>query len=291
MKNDQKQNDQKVRSNKGSEDEQSTLHLPESLRRESDLVRAVLQSDQEPTSSVSRAAADSFGEIHGRLMSAIEQDVQCRANPQTLSRSTFKAWLSAQIDFLHSLQRGLRPHLVQVGVAAFLLIGIGLGGHHLGRSQGAQALPIQSFVDDFDEGMKSEMPLDFISVDANDATSAARWLSTRTGQKVKLPTPAKSGARILGARQKTLWSHPVAQAHYIKNGVRVGLYQVHEPRCGVSGLEETSVNGRTFMTAKRGAYHVVVWRKGDDIVTMVSPLAPHQALRLAAAMRDDDSLT
>ncbi len=284
-------NDNKSRPDRNLSDDRSTPHLPETLRAESDLVRAVLQADEEPTSPVSRAASESFGEIHSQLMSVIEQDVQHRANSKNSSRTPFKAWLSAQMDLLTSLQRGMRPHLAQLGVAAFLLVGVGMGGHQLGRSQGAQALPIQNFVDDFDEGLRSEMPLDFVSLDESDASSAARWLSTRTGQKVKLPTPAKSGARILGARQKAIWSHPVAQAHYIKNGVRVALYQVHEPRCGVSGLEETSVGGHTFMTAKRGAYHVVVWRKGDDIVTMVSSLAPHQALRLAAAMRDDDSLT
>lgn len=280
-----------TRSPKHFREELGAPQVQESLLPESNLVHEILQLDEAVDSAVTHAASASFGEIHGQLMDTIAQDVKRRAALPMPESGSLAAWLSAQIKFLDSLQRGLRPHLVQFALAAFLLVGVGMGGHYVGRKQGAQALPIQSFVDDFDEGMKSEMPLDFISADTDDATSASRWLSQHTGVKIKLPTPRKSGARILGARQKTLWNRPVAQAHYVKNGVRVGLYQVREPRCGLSGLEETSIGGRTFMTAKRGAYHVVVWRKGDDIMTMVSPLAKHQALRLAAAMRDDDSLT
>jgi hypothetical protein len=80
----------------------------------------------------------------------------------------------------------------------------------------------------------------------------------------------------------------VAQAHFIRNGVRFALFQVHAPRCGMTGLEEKLVGGRTFLAAQRGAYHVVVWRKGDNIMTLVSPLASPQSLLLAAAMRQDD---
>jgi hypothetical protein len=266
---------------------QSTLRLPSGTQRESALVQAILAADKQPHSPVSQAARDSFPDIHQQLMDAIERDETERAAQDFCARSQ-----SGSTPFLvpalgwRSFARGLAP--MRWALAALLLLAVGLGGHRLGRQQGAPALPIDTFVSDFDEDIKSEMPLDFISYNEQDATGAAAWLSRHTGQNVKLPSPRKSGARILGARHRKLWTHPVAQAHYIRNGVRLALFQVHAPRCGVTGLQETSVGGRTFLIAQRGAYHVVVWRKGDNIVTLVSPLARPQSLRLAAAMREDD---
>lgn len=273
----------KTRDEKDAREDGSTPILPPGARRESEWVRAVLEADQQPHSAVSQAARESFAPLHQHLMDAIERDELRRASQSLRAESTPLATLA---ECLKQIPRRLMP--VRFALAVWMLLAVGLGGHYLGSRQSAPVLPVDTFVSDFDEGIKSAMPLDFISADEQDATSAAAWLSRHTGQKVKLPSPAKSGARILGARHRELWTRPVAQAHYIRNGVRVALFQVHAPRCGVAGLEEKSVGGRTFLVAQRGAYHVVVWRKGDNIVTLVSPLASPQSLRLAAAMRQDD---
>lgn len=262
----------------------STPRVPHGLQRESEMVRAILEADNKAHSPVSQAARESFAPLHQQLMDAIERDEILRATPQVGSTPG-----AALVAWWENFSRRLAP--TRWALAALLFLAIGLGGHRLGRLQGAPTLPIDTFVSDFDSGIKSEMPLDFVSANEQDASSAAAWLSRSTGQNVKLPSPKKSGTHILGARHREIWTnHTVAQAHFIRNGVRLALFQVHAPRCGVSGLEEKSVGGRTFLIAQRGAYHVVVWRKGDNIVTLVSPLARPQSLLLAAAMRQDDPL-
>jgi hypothetical protein len=171
-------------------------------------------------------------------------------------------------------------------LATVMLCVVGLAGHQIGRRQEMWALPVQSLVDDFESGLKSPVPLDYVSPDSGDAKATAHWLSRQVGHKVLLPAPGKSGTRILGARRHELWGRAVAQAHYIKNGVHIALYQIHEPRAGLRDMQEAEFKGRTYLAARRGNYHVVVWRKGDDIVTMVSPLERVASLRLAAALRD-----
>lgn len=269
----------------------STPRLPQGAQRESALVRAVLAADEQPHSPVSQAARDTFAPLHQQLMDAIECDEALRAAQK--SRAVVRAGstpAAALSLWWGNLSRSFAP--TRWALTALVLLAVGLAGQHLGSPQGAPSLPVDTFVDDFDAGIKSEMPLDFISDNEQDATSAAAWLTRHTGQKVKLPSPKKSGTRILGARQREIWRHhAVGQAHFIRNGVRFALFQVHAPRCGMTGLKEESVGGRTFMVARRGAYHVVVWRKGDNIVTLVSPLTSPQALRLAATMRDEDPVT
>jgi hypothetical protein len=255
--------------------------VPAAYAAESELVRAVIQEDAAEHSSVTNASLESFASVHTRLMEAIDADVSSRA-AKAQQQSTFFLPVAT---FLHSCTRSYSS-ATSYGLVACLLIVVGVGGHHFGKQHTAQALPIESIVQDFDENLHSPAPLDFLSQDGGDEKPAARWLSTQVGHPVALPAPSRTGTRLVGVRHHTLAGHAVAQAHYLKNGVRVALYEIRDPKAGVSGLETTHVHGHTFLASQRGAYHVVVWRKGDDIMTMVSPLSREPSLRLAAALRD-----
>jgi hypothetical protein len=254
-------------------------HLPATFSVESAAVHAVLEADEAASSPVSVAARDAFVPVHRRLMNAIEEENPARVAPMRRRLTD----LFERV--LVTSRRASSFSAARYAVALLLFIAVGAAGQRIGREQGAQALPVQLLVDDFDSTLKSAAPLEFVAADSKDAKPVAHWLSARVGHKVLLPAPARSGTRILGARHHELWGHSVAQAHYMKNGVHVALYQIHEPRAGLKGLQETEVNGRTYLAAQRGHYRVVVWRKGDDIVTMVSPLEKTAALRLAVALR------
>jgi hypothetical protein len=260
--------------------------LAESFSEESCAVRAMIEADAAASSPVTQAAQDAFSSVHSRLMNAIEEDM-ARTAPAWRNWA-LKLWKKfdqlSQSTFLFSRSASLAT--ARYAVMIVLFFAVGLTGHRIGSLQGAQALPVQLLVDDFDLCLKSATPLEYVATDSNNAKPVAHWLSAQVGHKVLLPAPTRSGTRILGARHHELWGHSVAQAHYIKDGVRVALYQIHEPRAGLKGLQETEVNGRTYLATRRGNYHVVVWRKGDDIVTMVSPLKKVASLRLAAALRE-----
>ena len=272
---------------KFQKNENAPLKISENFAQESALLRAAFQREQAEHSPVSLASRQAFSPVHARLMDAVESDAATRrdSSPSALPFEKLRMirdWLAK----IPSLGFAWRFPVARVALALFLLTAVGVGGHHFGSQQGARALPIQSIVDDFQTGENSPLPLDFVSSDTSDAKPAAHWLSTHVGHKVLLPSPGRSGTHIVGARRPELDGRAVAQAHYIHNGVRVALYQIHEPRAGLKGLQETQINGRTFLASQRGAYHVVVWRKGEDIVTMVSPLASGASLRLAAVLRD-----
>jgi hypothetical protein len=273
------------------ESENAPLRITDALAGESALVRAVIAQENDEDSLVSIGSRQAFATVHVRLMDAVENDVVARrasqeSTPPELPRAGNSSWLQLLQSLCDSPRARVHAPVARFAGALLVLIAVGLGGHHFGRQQNARALPIDSIVSDFDAGMKSPLPLDFISADVSDARPAAHWLTAQVGHKIFLPAPGKTGTQIVGARRHELWGRPVAQAHYLKNGVRVALYQIREPRAGLKGLRETRVHGRTFMTAEKGDYRVVVWRKGDDIMTMVSPLQRESSLRLAAVLRE-----
>jgi anti-sigma factor RsiW len=281
----QAKNQTQIEDNGGCESEAAQpLVLPAAYAPETGAVRAVIAADAEEHSAVTLAARDSFGAIHTQLMETIDADVAARQRQagRDLEKSTSAFFLANWMSgFSH-----LSTHVARYAVAALLFIAVGVGGHQYGMQQSAQILPIESIVQDFDDNLKSPAPLDFISQNGVDEKPAAKWLSTQVGHRISLPAPTRTGTRLVGVRRHELDGRAVAQAHYLKNGVRVALYQIRDPRAGLNGMETTSYRGRTFLASQHGAYHVVVWRKGEDIVTMVSPLSREPSLRLAAALRE-----
>lgn len=218
-----------------------------------------------------------FAPVHQSLMNAASRDgiSQEFALPKSQRLWGNFAWRHATL---------------RLAMGAVLLVAVGWGGHQVGRARAqseTRVLPVQSLVDDFDAGLRSPSPFEFVAMRPGDNQQAARWLSRHVGAPVHLPSPARAGVQLLGARRHTLWHHSVAQTHYLKNGVRVALYQVREPRCGLPHMDEVKLRGRVFLTSNNGQYRVVAWRAGDIVMTLVTPLAMRESLQLAANLRSD----
>jgi hypothetical protein len=178
--------------------------------------------------------------------------------------------------------QGSRALIAQCALVLMLMLAAG-GGHYLGYHRATTALPVQSIIDDYNAGLQNALPYEFV---ADDPATAALWLSRKLGIKVHLPTPAQAGVKLLGARRHHLHGHPVAQTHYLKNHTHVALYQIHAPRYGLSGLDEVEMKGHLYYIKSSGQCRIVVWRVDDNVMAMVSPLAMHESLLLAQAMRD-----
>lgn len=177
----------------------------------------------------------------------------------------------------------------RVGLALLLASAVGFGGHALGRARAGRELPVQSLADDFDAGLHSSTPFEFVADDSQNERVASQRLSRQMGLPVRLRLARQSGVRLLGARRHSLWNRPGVQTHYIKNGVQVALYQIREPRCSLNDLDETEIDGRLYLTGVRGAYRIVAWRAGDNVMTLVSPLAMKDALHLARDLRGPET--
>jgi anti-sigma factor RsiW len=175
---------------------------------------------------------------------------------------------------------------VQFALAMMMLFAVGIGGHQWGKMSSGEVLPVQSIIDDFDAGLRDPSPFEIAT---DNPAETATWLTRKLGIKVRLPAPHRAGVKLLGARGHQLYGRPVAQTHYLKDGTRVVLNQIHAPRYGLSGLTEVTSGGQTFFVKDCGAYRLVVWRADDNIMALVSPLAMREALLLGDAMRDTSS--
>jgi len=223
------------------------------------------------------APGATFSTVHQRLMEAItasrELDGEERLPPHRRSDTLWpreknhrsSAWRSA----------------VKYVFAMLLFLAAGFGGHQLGRKT-VPVFPVSSLVEDFDNSLKSPEPLGLVG-DNNHA--AAAWLRGSTGIHVHLPSQSATGMHLLGARRGDVNGTTVALTHYEKNGVRVVLYQLNAPRVALDGLNQINLNGRAYFTQDYGAYHVVAWRSGDNVLAVVSPLPVSDALQLAVQMR------
>lgn len=234
----------------------------------SDAVRDALATEAE---ALAPATARSFQVTHGRLMEAIAASAPAR--PARTYRMAGASWWGAA---------WFRPVARNLALAAVLIAAV-MGGHRLGEVHSARAMPVQKLVDDFDEGLKSPAPFELV---ADNSKTTETWLSQSLGMRVRLPAPQSAGVKLLGARRHHLADRPVAQTHYLKGNVRVALYQMHAPRMGLNDMDEVQVNGRSFFWKNCGPYRAIVWRAGDNIMTLVSPLAMRESLDLASAMRE-----
>ncbi len=265
-----------------------------------------------------------FASSHTRLMAAVDADVALRnvAQNATSAREMAAHDVASRRVFRWNrvLDWKLFGSQTTWRIAAFAaLLVTALGGHSVGYNRAVQksqrdnvsqnratkdaapktadtvvrVLPVQALVDDFDSGLRSDTPFEFVADERETAPAAAKRLQNKLGVALHLPLKPRSGARLLGARRHTHWKRAGVQAHYEQNGVRVAVYQMREPSCALGDLREVEMNGRLFMTGKHGAYRVVAWRAGDDVMTMVSPLAmqQHESLLLADDMRHVDTLT
>ncbi len=261
----------------------------------------VVRDDPAEEARLSIESQSTFAPTHARLMQAIESDVASRQTHKSSFRAPSFHRVLDTFSFGHS--SGWRWAAV-----ATVLMTTALGSHSIGYQRalktlsaptpatavsssqnvaGARVLPVQSLVDDFDQSLRSQAPFEFVSDERETPAAAAKRQQSKLGVAIHLPVKLRSGAKMLGARRHSGGGRPGVQAHYVKDGVRIGVYQIREPACGMGNLNEVEWKGNLFLTGARGSYHVVAWRSGDDIMTMVSPLAmnEHDALLLAAAMR------
>lgn len=249
----------------------------------SDAVQAAYAADED---KLGHDAAQSFSPIHNKLMEAIEASQSPAPAPSFRAEDIF-APVSSQRRLL---ARRARTPQFQWALGLCLVAAVAGGSHELGRFRAVSDtanLPVQSLVDDFDEGLRSPSPFDFVAYRPEDNQHAAAWLSQSVGAKVQLPAPTRAGVRLLGARRHTIEDRPVAQTHYSKDGVPIALYQVRAPAYGLAGMNEVRIGSHVFMTSNRGNYRVVAWRAGEVIMTMVSPLGMERSLQLADALRNN----
>jgi anti-sigma factor RsiW len=239
-------------------------------------------ADEEPT--IAQEANFAFAPIHARLMDAIEASQRGPSRTQNAERESgnSNSALRAHRSAFEWLWSSRRLPALRLMLATLVLLAVGLGGRQLGHWHTARALPVQLLVDDFDAGLRSSIPVELV---ADNPQAASKWLSRKLGVQVRLPALNRAGIKLLGARRHHIAGHPVAQTHYLKDGVRVALYQVHAPHYGLSGLNEVEFNGCLFFIRNFGNYHAVIWRSDDNLMALVTPLARHEALQLAAAMR------
>lgn len=237
-----------------------------------DISDGVRESLAQEAQQIAPAAAATFTFTHAKLMQAIEASTPLRRKP---SPWHLTRWLGMEWAI---------PTARSFILATLLLLGVGMGGHQLGTRHAARVLPVQKLVDDFDAGLRSPAPFQLV---ADDPKTTESWLSQNLGMKVRLPAPKRAGVKLLGARTHHLEDRPVAQTHYLKGNVRVALYQMRAPRYGLPDLDEVQVHGRLYYTKDCGPYRAIVWRAGDNVMTMVSPLAMRESLLLASDMRDN----
>lgn len=287
------------------------IREPQSVRDESDELREMAQiseivrdvvNDPYEQAQLAKNASASFAPVHDLLMNAIERDV-CVQSDVAAQKNAFKTPRFSWRQSFRVLDGRTRWNWA---AAAAVLCATTIGAHSLGFYRATQnlpqnasflakkapprILPVQSLVDDFDSGLRRDTPFEFVADERETPQIAARRLETQLGVLIHLPLKPRSGAKLLGARRHQTWNRPGVQAHYEKNGVRVAVYQMREPSCSLGDLDEVELNGRLFLMGKRGAYRVVAWRAGDDVMTMVSPLAmqPRESLLLADDMRHTD---
>ena len=242
-----------------------------------DVTREALSA---PNVSQKLAPGTTFTTVHERLMEAITASRQLDGDNEADGRRG-RNWHGPR-DSHGRGGRGLQLRSVLRYVfAALLFLAAGIGGHQLGRKQ-IPVLPVSWLVEDFVNSLKSPEPLDLVDGNNHDA---AAWLKSNTGIRVHLPSQSETGMRLLGARRGNVNGTTVALTHYEKNGVRLVLYQLNAPRVALDGLDQVNLNGRAYFTQDYGAYHVVAWRSGDNVLAVVSPFPVSEALQLAVHMR------
>lgn len=245
-------------------------------------------------------AQAAFAPTHQRLMNAIETDIAAR----NMAAPNFLCTFSNRV--LDSLKPSKNAPW-RFAVLTALLTATAIGSHSVGyyrasnrsemnanvSTQDAAALrvlPVQSLVNDFDASLHGRAPLEFVSNTNETAPKARQRLQNQLGVAIHLPMKPRMGAKLEGARRHFGWNRAGVQARYVQNGVRLAVYQMREPRWALGDLQEIEWNGRLFMTGTRGAYRVVVWRAGEDVMTLVCPLQmpSHDSLLLAAALREPE---
>ena len=224
-------------------------------------------------------ALHAFAPLHDALMENIEADDSYRASSRARVLAAARKASGARPRFSWKITPA------KFALASTLFCAAAFGGHFIGSKNASRELPVQSLVDDFDNNLQSAAPLEFVSDDSRTPVQSAQLISDNIGLKVDAP-PRHAGVKLIGARRHPLWNRLGVQARYMKNGVPFTLYKIREPRCALDGLGEVQVNGRTYLHGQRGQYHVVVWRSGEEVMTMVSPLASQPSLDLARSMRE-----
>lgn len=257
--------------------------------------RAVREDEARDAARGGATTQAAFVPMHARLMERIADDTAATfvgAAPLPTPRRW--PWNNAAMQ-----RKPISPwRRMALGAAmASLLVGSTWSAHEMGRQRSPHDLKLQPFVDDFDMGLKSPAPFEFTAYDASGNTAeavrvaheAAHWLSARAGIPIAVPPARAPGLTLIGARHSFLGERPVAQAHYLQSGVRVGLYQVRDAGVGLGSLDPVKIGQRTYLTANRGPYRVVAWRSGEDVLALVSPLAMRESLQVAQQLRNANS--
>ena len=238
-----------------------------------------------------------FDAIHQKLMDEIEASIPVVSpesvaplNPKTRRKARFQTALHQWNEWCSAVWRGSwsRCAPLRLSAAFLVLVSVGLGGQQWGRQRAvaeADQLPAQSLVDDYVSGLDTH-PLE---IAARSSRQTAHWLSRRVGHHVHIPETRTIGARLLGARLHSVQGRASTQTHFLKNGVRLTLYQIHAPHSGLGELGEVQWNRQSFFTGQYGICRLVAWRRDDDIMALVSPLAMREALLMAGSMRENTS--
>ena len=222
-------------------------------------------------------AAAAFASTHARLMSAIETDAKPKTSRFQLRLNEFRRNVSTAAWGITALRWA---------VPALLIIFAGWGGHFLGSSRAdADVLPAQSLLDDYKGGLLHPAPME---VRASDAPTTAKWLSRRTGMKVRVPQ--RADVKLLGGHAHHLKGHEVAQTRYLKNGRRIALYQIHAPSYGLSNLTVAKLDGHTFFLHDNGEFRLIAWRSGESVMALATPFSTADALQLANAIRNSPEM-
>lgn len=273
------------------------------LSEVSQLLR-VAQDDPAEKARLEMGAQEAFQATHKRLMQAIENDADARREKSSSGVQARFSWFAPPFT-----SRNFRWSWAPVAAVLMMtaLSSHSIGYYHALRTlsgpsaasdtaktnpvvaapSSLRLLPVQSLVNAFDDSLRNATPLEFVADQSESPQTIGRKLKKQLGVAMHLPIKPRSGAKLLGVQRHFGWNRPGVQAHYVKNGVRVAVYQFREPNCGLGDLNEVEWNGHLFMTGSRGAYRVVAWRSGEDVMTMVSPLAmrEHESLLLAEDMR------
>jgi anti-sigma factor RsiW len=241
-------------------------------------VRDLLDDEMKQLAPAAQAA---FDPVHTRLMDAIQrsrrEDVAFDGLPGVTGRAPSRQLRRPPVFSRH------RQPVLMAAMVVVLTLAAGLGGHQWAQRGAGDVFPVQCLADDFDAGLKDPSPYEFVS---QDPRATARWLTHQLGMPVHLPATEKAGVRLLGARRHQLHGRPMAQTHYLKEGMRIALYQVQAPKYGLGGLNEIGGPGRRHFYFKDcGGCRVVLWRVDESVMAIVTPLSIHEALDLAGAIR------
>lgn len=118
---------------------------------------------------------------------------------------------------------------------------------------------------------------------APEAPRVAAWLEARLGFPVAVPTLARPGERLLGARVSSLADRPAGHLLYDRDGRRISLFVAggEVGRAAAGGAWRTVVEGEELYTAVVGGVALVWWETGDRLYVAASDAGGGEVVEFA----------